>query len=147
MPLRRLTLAAVAALAPVLFAAPAVAAPMPLPLPYEHGDHLTVTVTDSGSFDGTYDLYCHPAGGTHPRAKKACAQLDGQTRWGKDAFAPVPADAMCTMIYGGDQKARVTGTWAGRPVDARFDRTNGCEIARWNKFSELLGDLRSTPKG
>ncbi|PSJ24397.1 hypothetical protein B7P34_33650 [Streptosporangium nondiastaticum] len=148
--LRRIALAA-AALAPAALlavpsatAAPAAALPMP-PANPEGLDHLTVTVSDNGRFDGseatstTFYLYCHPDGGTHPRAREACRQIDGQTTWGKDPFAPVPDGTVCTMIYGGPQRARVVGHWAGRPVLAEFKRTNGCEIERWERFSRLLG--------
>ncbi|MFD5397737.1 SSI family serine proteinase inhibitor [Streptomyces sp. NPDC127097] len=108
-------------------------------------DHLTVTVRGSGSVreDGTFELYCHPARGTHRHAKKACAKLDGMTRWGRDPFAPVPQGANCTMIYGGPATAHVTGTWAGRPVNADFRRTNGCEISRWSSFEPLLPSTSS----
>ncbi|MGW1077563.1 SSI family serine proteinase inhibitor [Streptomyces sp. NPDC002537] len=147
MPLRRLALTAVA-LAPVLLALPtASAAPLPLPVPDRDGDRLTVTITDSGHPDARYELYCHPDGGTHPRVKQACRQLDGQTRWGQDPFAPVPKDANCTMVYGGPERAHVFGSWAGRPVSTQFNRSNGCEIARWNKFSELLAAPDRSPKG
>lgn len=103
-------------------------------------DHLTVTVHRSGSAhtDGTFELYCHPAHGTHHHVRRACAKLDSMTRWGKDPFAPVPQHAQCTMIYGGPATAHVTGTWAGRPVNADFRRTNGCEIERWSRFEPLL---------
>lgn len=145
MPLRRLLLGTFA-LAPALFTVPtATAAPIPLPAP-EPGDHLKVTLTDTGH-DGTYDLYCHPVGGTLPHAKAACEQLDRQTQWGKDLFAPVPPASDCTMIYGGPERAHVTGNWAGRPVNADFNRVNGCEISRWNKFSRLLGTSRAMRKG
>ncbi|MGK5734189.1 SSI family serine proteinase inhibitor [Streptomyces sp. URMC 124] len=150
--LRRLALAT-AALAPVaLLALPAATAaglPMP-PANPESNDHLTVTVSDTGKFGThltgvrTYELYCHPAGGTHPRVREACGQIDGQTTWGKDPFAPVPEDSVCTMIYGGPQRAKVTGRWAGRPVKAEFTRKNGCEIDRWDRFSSLLGTPAST---
>ena len=56
----------------------------------------------------------------------------------KDPFAPVPSDAMCTEIYGGPQTATVTGTLRGEPVNARFSRTDGCQIARWDKHAALL---------
>ncbi|MEE4420893.1 SSI family serine proteinase inhibitor [Streptomyces bugieae] len=103
-------------------------------------DHLTVTVHRSGSAhtDGTFELYCHPAHGTHHHVRRACAKLDSMTRWGKDPFAPVPQHAQCTMIYGGPATAHVSGTWAGRPVNADFRRTNGCEIERWSRFEPLL---------
>ncbi|MEU2867629.1 SSI family serine proteinase inhibitor [Streptomyces olivoreticuli] len=138
--LHRLALTAVA-LAPALLAAPTVsAAPLPLPQSETGGDHLTVTVTDAGHLDGRFELYCHPAGGTHRHPKEACEQLDKQTHWGKDLFAPVPRNQICTMIYSGPQRAHVSGRWAGRPVDTDFNRTNGCETARWNRFSGLLGN-------
>lgn len=118
------------------------AAPLPLPVrtPYG-GDHLTVTVADSGdpAYDGTYELHCHPTAGAHPAAGAACDRLDELTVWGRPSpFAPVPPDARCTMRYGGPATARVTGVWAGRPVDAAFRRDNGCEITRWDRLVPLL---------
>ncbi|WP_129295202.1 SSI family serine proteinase inhibitor [Streptomyces lydicus] len=108
-------------------------------------DHLTVTVHDSGSAatNGTFELYCHPGGGNHRHIKGACAKLDGMTKWGKDPFAPVPQGMNCTMMYGGPATAHVTGTWAGRPVNADFRRTNGCEINRWGRFEPLLPSTSS----
>jgi hypothetical protein len=46
------------------------------------------------------------------------------------------------MQYGGAATARVTGTWAGRPVDAAYSRKNGCEIARWDRLVPLLPEAR-----
>lgn len=107
------------------------------------GDHLLVTVHGAGpGRDGTYEVRCHPDGGSHPDAAGACRALDRNTRWGQETFAPVPQDSMCTMQYGGPATAHVTGTWAGRPVDARFDRSDGCEIGRWDRFVPLLPDVR-----
>ncbi|WP_329135897.1 SSI family serine proteinase inhibitor [Streptomyces sp. NBC_00670] len=102
------------------------------------GDRLVVTVRHAGRADGTYLLRCHPGGGTHPDPGEACAVLERRTTWGRDPFAPVPPDALCTMRYGGPATARVTGTWAGRPVDASYDRRDGCEIARWDALVPLL---------
>ncbi|MEU6100116.1 SSI family serine proteinase inhibitor [Streptomyces flaveolus] len=108
------------------------------------GDHLTVTVRDAGpGADGTYELYCHPDGGSHPDPAGACAVLDRDTRWGQDTFAPVPEGSACTMQYGGPATAHVTGTWGGRPVDARYDRSDGCQVSRWNRMVPLLPDLRA----
>lgn len=53
-------------------------------------------------------------------------------------FAPVPPDVACTEIYGGPQTAEVRGTYRGRRVAARFNRTNGCEIARWDEHAFLF---------
>jgi len=47
-------------------------------------------------------------------------------------------DRMCTQIYGGPETARVTGTINGKPVDRRFARTNGCEIADFTAAAGLL---------
>ncbi|MEU4088661.1 SSI family serine proteinase inhibitor [Streptomyces aureus] len=133
--------AARAALAAYGLARPAL---MPPPArPEDSSDRLTVTVTGvGGGADGTFELVCHPAGGTHPHAAEACDRLDRMTTWGKDTFAPVPPDALCTMVYGGPATAHVTGTWAGRPVDARYDRANGCEISRWNALVPVLPAAR-----
>jgi hypothetical protein len=56
----------------------------------------------------------------------------------RTAFAPVPADTMCSMVYGGPQQALVTGTLDGRTLHARFTRVNGCETARWNRLVFLF---------
>ncbi|MFC9910460.1 SSI family serine proteinase inhibitor [Streptomyces sp. NPDC059862] len=125
-------------------AAPSPAAPPPVPDRGRDGDRLTVTVRDAGGrADGTYELRCHPEGGGHPDVSGACRVLDRETRWGVGAFAPVPSDSVCTMQYGGPATAHVTGTWAGRPVDATFDRRNGCEIARWDRLVPLLPEVPS----
>jgi hypothetical protein len=55
-----------------------------------------------------------------------------------DLFAPVPKDVACNEIFGGPQVAEVRGTFRGRPLNARFNRTNGCEIERWERISFLL---------
>ena len=46
----------------------------------------------------------------------------------------------CTEIYGGPEIADVQGTFRGKPVNTRFLRTNGCEIARWNRVRFLFPD-------
>ncbi|MFF3484803.1 SSI family serine proteinase inhibitor [Streptomyces sp. NPDC002701] len=105
-------------------------------------DRLTVTVDKAGEgHDGTFELDCHPAGGSHPDARAACEQLDRKTLWGKSPFAPAQEGGMCTMQYGGPATAHVTGTWAGRPVDATYRRGDGCEIARWDALVPLLPDV------
>jgi hypothetical protein len=81
-----------------------------------------------------WTLRCGPASGTLPQPARACRRLAALT----NPFAPVPDDAVCTQVYGGPQTARVTGSFRGRPVRARFARGNGCEIARWRRVGFLF---------
>jgi hypothetical protein len=53
-------------------------------------------------------------------------------------FGPTPGNVACTQQYGGPEKATVKGTFKGEPVDARFSRENGCEIARWEDAAPVL---------
>ena len=98
---------------------------------------LTVDLDDGTGTVRTWELSCSSEGvigGDHPDAESACAALAAA----KDAWAPVPEDMACTMVYGGPQVATVRGTWNGVAVDARFQRTDGCEIARWDRIAPLL---------
>ena len=117
--------------------------PLPLLSEPEALTTLTVTVEKSGhdEADGTFRLECDGTpGGTHPAAGNACKRLDQLARDERagDPFAPVPADRMCTQQDGGPATARITGRWQGRAVDARFSRTNGCEISRWENLRPVL---------
>ena len=81
-----------------------------------------------------YTLRCNPTGGTLPNARRACERLVAL----RTPFAPVPRDTACTEIYGGPDQALVTGTFRGRAVRARFGRTDGCQISRWDKHRFLF---------
>jgi hypothetical protein len=152
--LRRFMIIALSAVA-VLAAAPAATATSPAaaadgtaigpPLVPPRHDRLTITVsrTDERARKRVSVLLCHPTGGTHPVARDACNRLDEVTRWGKDPFAPVPPGTNCTMLYGGPATARITGRWAGRPVNAVFNRRNGCEVSRWDRLRPVLPGPRS----
>lgn len=85
-----------------------------------------------------WTLTCDPDGGTHPDPQGGCAFLDLAKQWGQDPFAPTPADRVCTKADGGQQTATVKGVWNGKPVDARFDQANSCEIERWSNNIRLL---------
>jgi hypothetical protein len=102
--------------------------------------HTALTVTfwpDGSSSVGkkTWVLRCNPAVGTLARPRVACARLEAG---GRQLFAPVPANAICTEIYGGPQVARVVGYVQGRRVWTRFSRENGCHISRWSRVSPWL---------
>ena len=100
------------------------------------GGRLTVTVVDDvGATPRSWTLTCDPPGGDHPDAAGACRAIEAA----RAPFAPVPAGMLCTQVYGGPQTATITGTWRGEPVHAAYRRTDGCEIARWNALSAVLG--------
>ncbi|MEU6862396.1 SSI family serine proteinase inhibitor [Streptomyces sp. NPDC046876] len=119
----------------------------PLPLGRLLGgpDHLTVAVSKAPNplANGTYVLECNPVGGDHPEREAACARLDRLERDAEDPFAPTDDRRVCSLQHGGPAVARITGTWRGQKVDATFRRTNGCEIARWNKLEPVLPPGRS----
>jgi hypothetical protein len=110
----------------------------PSPSPSAPATMLTITVAPDRTARGeVWTVSCQPVAGTHPKAAAACAFV---ARTPAQVLAPVPANQMCSMIFGGPQVATVRGTWHGTPVDARLTRDNGCEIARWNKLRPLIGD-------
>ncbi len=86
----------------------------------------------------TWTLRCNPTAGSLPRPARACTRLFAG---GAKLFAPIPKNIACTEIYGGPQQARIVGTVKGRAVHATFARTNGCEIARWQRISPWLVPL------
>ena len=79
-------------------------------------------------------LTCDPAGGSHPRPEKACAALAAN----EEALDAVPPDVACTEIYGGPQEAELAGTYRGRRVRVLLKRTDGCEIARWERLKPVV---------
>ena len=97
---------------------------------------LEISVSIRGSEAPTkfWTLECPSGRGTLPHATAACAKLATM----EDPFAPVPKDKACTQIFGGPEEADVTGTFKGKPVNAHFDKGNGCEIARWNNLEFLF---------
>lgn len=133
----RITLAAAATVAAAAFAtliAPGAAAHAAgFPRTF---DRLTVAYDDGSGHPMTYRITCGIL-----REDAACAHLD-------DLGGPlpaVPAGQACSMIYGGPQTARLTGSWQGRPVRETYRRTNGCEVARWRRMQPALPDPRRRP--
>ena len=107
----------------------------PMPVQATPAPSLTIRVDAGDGVWKRWTLGCSPTRGTHPNRVKACALLAKQ---GRRLFTPVPKDTMCTMIYGGPQRATITGTWKGAQVKASFNRSNGCEIARWDRAKALF---------
>jgi len=98
---------------------------------------LKITVQPKGraASSTTYTLKCPQGTGTLPDARAACSKLKQVSA---KTFEPVPTGTACTEIYGGPQIARATGRLAGQSIRADFNRTNGCEIARWSRLAFLF---------
>ncbi|MBB6174299.1 hypothetical protein HNR23_004359 [Nocardiopsis mwathae] len=99
---------------------------------YEEGSELTPE--DAAPREWT--LTCSPAGGDHPDPEQACADLE--KAGGPEAFAEVPDDQVCTHIYGGPEIAAVSGHVDGTEIDTVFNRSGGCEIARYDDMGAVL---------
>jgi hypothetical protein len=107
-------------------------------------DDLLIEIHPGGSSPPvTYRLTCgSTVTGNHPAGAAACAHL----RTLAHPFAPIPADQMCTQIYGGPQTAHVTGRWKGAAVDLRLSRVDGCRTEQWNSLGPLLpGPVGAAP--
>jgi len=72
----------------------------------------------------------------------ACAAIDALPA---DATEPTPADQPCTQVYGGPDTLSVEGTLRGEDVSAVFDRTDGCQIQRFDRFTDVLAALYPNP--
>lgn len=94
---------------------------------------LAITVTRDGETTEA-TLECDPEGGSHPDPEEACTALAQNI----GALDPVGGDIACTEVYGGPERAQIRGTVSGREIDARLDRTNGCEISRWDHLERVL---------
>jgi hypothetical protein len=98
--------------------------------------NLRITVWPKGTQGRplSWSLRCNPAGGSLPRPVRACRVLASMAR----PFRPVPPGTICTGIYGGPAVALVRGTFRGRRLRTWFKRTDGCQIARWNRVRVLF---------
>ena len=92
----------------------------------------------------------------HLRCRSASARADGFLRDAGAATACRRARAIasflasrpsskriCTDVYGGRQRARITGTIGTRRIDRRLKRTNGCEIGDWQHAVPLVPRVRA----
>ena len=99
---------------------------------------LTLTVDDDGAKGSgaprELKLDC-----AEPTDSQACGAAAGVSA--ADLQEPA-GDTACTMIYGGPEEATIKGTIRGATVDVTLKRTDGCEIARWEKVQALLDEVR-----
>jgi len=49
-----------------------------------------------------------------------------------------PDNVVCTEIYGGPERATISGTVEGKHVHLAASREDGCAIATWDALKELL---------
>jgi hypothetical protein len=90
---------------------------------------LRVEVTGAGPDPVRVGLTC---GGSEPCDRSRLHKLSGIVK--RD-----DAKQACTQQYGGPERARVTGTLEGEPVDITVTRENGCEIADYQALFAALG--------
>lgn len=97
---------------------------------------LTVTFLPEGPEGAVREatLTCDPPGGSHPKPEAACTVLASNA----DALVAVPADVACTQIYGGPEEATIEGLLGGAQIEVTLNRTNGCEINRWERLAAVV---------
>jgi hypothetical protein len=107
---------------------------------------LTVRYFDGAGADRVAHLRC---GGAKTRAdgflRDAGARAACRRARAIAAFLDRPPvkGRICTQIYGGPQRGRISGTIGARKVDRRFKRTDGCAIGDWQYTVPLLPRVRA----
>lgn len=115
--------------------APPPGPPGSAPLTTEPRTELTLELVDEQQGPAEQlTLTCDPAGGNHPQPEQACADLARE----KQPFAPLTGSGRCTEIYGGPATAVVSGIYRDQKVVLKLARTNGCEIAQWDRLGAFL---------
>ena len=104
--------------------------------PTQSATDLQITVWPSGRSGDQHEvtLRCSPAGGTVSDADEACRRLERLER----PFRRPGGQIACTEIYGGPGVAEIRGSFEGKQVDATFARSDGCEIAFWDRHQFLF---------
>ena len=112
--------------------------------PAQGETRLIIELWPSGQDTGTAsraELTCDPPGGDLADPVAACQALQNQ----REALEVLPADAVCTQIYGGPETAVITGTLDGEAIEVRLSRANGCEIDRWEQLRPVLPAYEPVP--
>jgi hypothetical protein len=128
-----LTLAALAAPAAPVASAPAAVT-------------LTVRYSDGSAAQRVAHLRCR---GDSARADGFLSDVGARTacrharRTAAFLAARPSAKRVCTQIYGGPERARMTGTIGERRIDRRFKRTDGCAIGDWARAVPLVPRVRA----
>lgn len=56
----------------------------------------------------------------------------------REFLAAAPRHEICTEQWGGPDRAHITGRIGSDAIDRRLARTDGCEIADWDRAQPLL---------
>jgi subtilisin inhibitor-like len=104
--------------------------------PSQSATDLRIMVWPSGRSGDEHEatLTCSPAGGSLDDAEEACRRL-GRL---EHPFRRPPGQDICTQIHGGPAVAEIRGTFEGEQVNATFARSDGCEIALWDRHQFLF---------
>lgn len=109
---------------------------------YYSTEHLDLEDSLDKASGRTYTLLCNNSGlseGTHPNPELACATLlESYNQYNSLISQNIDT---CTMIYGGPQKARITGTINEKIIDISLSRENGCAINEWETWSSILNPI------
>ncbi len=110
-------------------------------------DETTSIAADAAATDVTFRLDADGPGGAPAQEatltcpggdEAACAAVDALP---PDPAAETPPDQACTEVYGGPDTLTVNGTLRGEEIAAAFQRSNGCDIERFDRFADVLAVL------
>jgi hypothetical protein len=112
-------------------------------MPTQSATDLRIIVWPNGRSGDKHEatLRCSPAGGTLPDAEEACRRLESMER----PFVRPMGQDVCTEIYGGPALAEIRGTFDGSQVNATLARSDGCEIALWDRHQFLFPAQPASP--
>jgi hypothetical protein len=103
---------------------------------------------DRGSVRKSASLTCRASGNraTGYLRKRDVRRLCRVARDLRDFLATPPQHEMCTELWGGPDRARVTGRIGADEIDRRLARNDGCEIDDWNRTQPLLPKPRGASR-
>ena len=108
-------------------------------------DLIVTLAPAAGAPEVTFRLVGGPGGpGPASTVPDPTAAYDAVVRHGERLLLPAlprkgAAVSEARPVFGGEQRAHVTGTLEGRPVDRRFSRSDSRETARWDALAPLFG--------
>jgi hypothetical protein len=139
----RAIFASTAACAALLFCGCGDGAERAVSAPAKHPIALTIRFDDGAGQRERGTLSCRSgrqrAAGIARPAARTCTRI---RRIAPMLIAQPRKDRACTLIFGGSQRVRVSGTIGAERVDRRFTRTNGCEISDYGRVAEALPAIR-----